>query len=196
MSLKHAILGILTLGPSSGYDLSKFMDFSISFVWNANHSQIYLELKKLKKDGMVESHIEYQISKPNKEIYRITDQGREELRNWLLKPSEKTVLKDGFLLRAFFMNHLTFDEATNKFKEFMEIQKKTLAELETIQDFAKSYVYLNPKELEQDAFYQSLVIKLGIELTKSYINWMEDSISQIESYSSRDKKAESKKASS
>ncbi len=184
MSLKHAILGILTLGPSSGYDLSKFMDLSISFIWNANHSQIYLELKKLKKAKLVESRIKYQVSKPNKEIYTITEGGRDELKRWLMQSSEKTVLKDSFLLRSFFMNHLSGEDAILKFTEQTELQKNMLSELKEIKALLKSYTDLDLKQIKKDTFFQSLVVNLGVELTKTYVKWLEKSVKEI-------KKAES-----
>ena len=52
MSLSHAILGLLTYRPLTGYGLKKIFDKSISHVWAASLSQIYRELSALKKKDM------------------------------------------------------------------------------------------------------------------------------------------------
>ena len=35
MSLKHALLGILTVRPMTGYELKQFFDSSVQHFWNA-----------------------------------------------------------------------------------------------------------------------------------------------------------------
>ena len=47
MSLKHALLGLLTHQPMTGYELKQFFDSSIQHFWNAELSQIYPTLKSL-----------------------------------------------------------------------------------------------------------------------------------------------------
>src|SRR4051812_50048874 len=54
MSLPHAVLGLLTLAPSNGYELTRRFDESLSNAWSASHSQIYPELAKLEQAGLVE----------------------------------------------------------------------------------------------------------------------------------------------
>ncbi len=41
MSLRHALLGLLSEGPASGYDLLKLFDNSLANVWPATQSQLY-----------------------------------------------------------------------------------------------------------------------------------------------------------
>ncbi|MFD0886645.1 PadR family transcriptional regulator [Streptosporangium algeriense] len=45
MSLRHALLGLLSQGPASGYDLLKTFDISLANVWPATQSQVYAELR-------------------------------------------------------------------------------------------------------------------------------------------------------
>ncbi len=54
MSLRHAVLGLLSLSPSTGYELTQRFDRSLSNAWHASHSQIYPELAKLEAEGFVE----------------------------------------------------------------------------------------------------------------------------------------------
>lgn len=47
MSLRHALLGLLSERPASGYDLLKLFETSLANAWPATQSQIYTELTKL-----------------------------------------------------------------------------------------------------------------------------------------------------
>ncbi|GAA3053757.1 hypothetical protein GCM10020000_39620 [Streptomyces olivoverticillatus] len=53
MSLRHAMLGLLADRPASGYDLMKRFETSLSNVWPATQSQVYGELGKLAKSGLL-----------------------------------------------------------------------------------------------------------------------------------------------
>ena len=51
--LKYAILGLLNQKSMSGYELSSEFESALNEFWNAKHSQIYPELKKLTEEGMI-----------------------------------------------------------------------------------------------------------------------------------------------
>ena len=52
MSLKHAILGLLTIQPMTGYELKhEAFDTSIAHFWQADQSQIYRTLDRMESDG-------------------------------------------------------------------------------------------------------------------------------------------------
>jgi len=40
----RAILGVLSFGPSSGYDIKAFVDGTLRFFWAASYGSIYPEL--------------------------------------------------------------------------------------------------------------------------------------------------------
>src|SRR5690349_17257698 len=80
MSLRHGLLGLLAEGPASGYDLARRFQEGIGSVWPAQHPQIYSELNRLSKAGLIEvdSH-----GPRRRTAYRITDAGLAEVRRWL-----------------------------------------------------------------------------------------------------------------
>ena len=55
MSLRHALLALLTAGPLTAYDISKQFSASVGFVWYAPDSQIYPALRRMEADGLVEA---------------------------------------------------------------------------------------------------------------------------------------------
>ncbi|MEH6374402.1 PadR family transcriptional regulator [Streptomyces sp. KLMMK] len=109
MSLRHAMLGLLADQPASGYDLMKRFETSLNNAWPATQSQVYSELGKLTKAGMLEVAAE---GPRGRKEYAITDEGRAELHHWLTETPPSTGRRSEALLRVFFLNHLTPVEAT------------------------------------------------------------------------------------
>ena len=69
MSLKHAILGLLTVTPMTGYDLKhRAFDVAIAHFWKADQSQIYRTLNRLSEAGWVQSEIEAQDERPDRKV--------------------------------------------------------------------------------------------------------------------------------
>jgi len=81
VSLRHALLGMLSVRPGTGYELAQRFDSSMANAWYASHSQIYPELARLQERGMVEVVGE---GARRSRTYAVTDAGREELRTWML----------------------------------------------------------------------------------------------------------------
>ena len=48
------VLGLLAHGPRSGYDIKAAVDRSTRFFWAASYGQIYPELRRLEREGLVE----------------------------------------------------------------------------------------------------------------------------------------------
>jgi DNA-binding PadR family transcriptional regulator len=104
------VLGLLALGPRSGYDIKTVVDRSTRFFWAASYGQIYPELRKLEDEGLVEGE-----DAPNggrsRRVYRLTDAGREALEAWLLGPETTIEYRDESLLRLFFADALPREQA-------------------------------------------------------------------------------------
>lgn len=110
MSLRFALLGLLAVEPSSGYDLTRRFEEGIgSFAWSAGHSQIYPELGRLSADELVEVVSE---GARGRRVYDVTPAGRAALRAWLLGPhSEGGTVRNEFVLRLFLLSALDDEDA-------------------------------------------------------------------------------------
>lgn len=111
-NLKYAILGLVNREPKTGYDIKKaFDDRALTNFWHAEHSQIYPELAKLVKEGMLDCSTVIQGQKMEKKLYAITPAGKKEFESWLEDdvPIERTY-KDIFRLRTFFSDELNPDK--------------------------------------------------------------------------------------
>ncbi len=104
----NAVLGLLSFGQElSGYDLKKWADHSLRFFfWSPAISQIYSELRRLESLGYVTSRVVAKDDTRSRRLYRITEEGREWLAQWLVnEPADVPVLKHPTILRVW-LGHL------------------------------------------------------------------------------------------
>ena len=106
----RVILGMLKLGVATGYDIKKVIDASTRFFWTASFGQIYPELKRLQRDGLVRSRQEPR-GKVKRTVYELTPKGEEALRKWLIDREDVMFeIRDESLLRLFFSDMLSKED--------------------------------------------------------------------------------------
>jgi len=86
MSIRHALLALLSEGPKYGLQLRQDFEARTGDVWPLNVGQVYTTLQRLERDGLVESDGSEEEG-PQKR-FRITDDGRAELAVWLRTPPD------------------------------------------------------------------------------------------------------------
>jgi DNA-binding PadR family transcriptional regulator len=86
MSVRHALLALLSEGPKYGLRLREEFEARTGEVWPLNIGQVYTTLQRLERDGLVESDGDVQDS-PQKR-FRITESGQSELAAWLRTPPD------------------------------------------------------------------------------------------------------------
>ena len=85
MSVRHALLALLSEGPKYGLRLQREFEERTGEVWPLNVGQVYITLQRLERDGLVESGEEREAG-PQKR-FTITPAGRAELDDWLRTPA-------------------------------------------------------------------------------------------------------------
>ncbi len=86
MSIRHALLALLSEGPKYGLQLRQEFESRTGEVWPLNVGQVYTTLQRLERDGMVES--EGADDAGPQKGFRITASGAEELASWLRTPPD------------------------------------------------------------------------------------------------------------
>jgi DNA-binding PadR family transcriptional regulator len=89
MSVRHALLALLSEGPKYGLQLRQEFEASTGEVWPLNIGQVYTTLQRLERDGLVESDGSAGDGPQN--VFRITPSGQQELTSWLQAPTDMTV---------------------------------------------------------------------------------------------------------
>ncbi|MFD9523392.1 PadR family transcriptional regulator [Streptomyces sp. NPDC059979] len=100
MALRHAVLAALLDAEYSGYELAKSFGIGVANFWHASPQQLYAELAKLEKEGLVEGRQVVQEGRPNKRLFQVTDAGRDELEAFAAAASKPLVIRDDLLVKV------------------------------------------------------------------------------------------------
>lgn len=170
---QFVILGLLTERPLSGYDIKKIIDIRFKFFWNESYGQIYPELKRMIEDELIESEI--MDSDRGKQLYRITQKGYEELKQWMYEGPGTESYRLEILLKRYFagivdptimINHIQQFEFQHK--QELNILNQFKHELETIDDPQHNHSHVLS------------VIDFGIKTNTAYLEWSKETISKLE----------------
>jgi DNA-binding PadR family transcriptional regulator len=92
VSVRHAMLALLSEGPKYGLQLREEFEARTGEVWPLNVGQVYMTLQRLERDALIAAVTdatddEEEPDSPQK-AYRITDEGHAELARWLRTPPD------------------------------------------------------------------------------------------------------------
>lgn len=187
MSLPHALLGLINYQPSTGYDLKNKFQKSIHFFWNAALPHIYRSLKQMEKEGWIASTIEQQSGKPNRKVYRITDEGKKELLHWLAEPPEELEMRHTMLVKVFFGSQLPPERLAQHLRNWREYNVNLLKQYETV------VIPVIQRQSEQasyteDANYWDLSLDYGIRHARMVIDWCDQALKSMEAEKNKKRK--------
>ncbi|MCL5292397.1 MAG: PadR family transcriptional regulator [Actinobacteria bacterium] len=101
MSVRNALLGLLGQRPRHGYELHAAFEAVVGgkLNWDVKPAQIYTTLSRLAERGLVVEKALEQAGGPEKRIFAITPEGRNELLEWLAAPVKTEHQRDKFFLK-------------------------------------------------------------------------------------------------
>ena len=168
---EYAVLGLLTFGERSGYELDKLAGRSIGYFWRPAKSKIYAILPRLVERGLATSSTVVQAKRPDKQLYRITATGRQALRHWLDGDElPRGVARDGLLLKLFFGAEGDPGTLRRQLEERRRAAEQRLAELGEIE-----------RTIDRDAdFFPYLTLLHGLEDARSTIVWADRALELLE----------------
>lgn len=170
MSLKHAILTLLETEQGSGYDLLKGFKQRLGFFWNASHQQIYLQLKKMSQEGLIEFETQTQDGKPDRKVYSITESGHQTLIDWIEAPVKVNKVNDALLVKLY-AGHLVDDTVLRD--EMAQHQETHQRMLDTFLALEQEYLNLPTKQKASfDLPY--LTLRKGILGEQSWLAWADE----------------------
>jgi DNA-binding PadR family transcriptional regulator len=171
---RYAILGILLLGPRSGYDIKKFFDRTVTNFWNESYGQIYPILKRLAAEGLVEKSIQRQVGKPDRHIYTITGTGRDEIKQWLLTPVDRQVGRHEILLKLIFGCRQAVADNIRQIEHFRNMQREDLDQTNQLMEVV-ARDYRNDPAMP----YLKLALRYGRYVNRAYLQWADEAISEL-----------------
>lgn len=179
-TLKYALLGAISRGPKSGYDLMQEFNEDMAHSWYAAHSQIYPELRRLTNEGLVEYNVTIQGQSLQKKVYMITEKGREEFQHWMTKELDLvSVPKDEFRLKMYYFDCIPPEAALAQVKSQKEKRMERISKIK----HALSHYPSCPTEPEKIADYLALTGSAMREA--SYIEWLDLCAEKIQELADR-----------
>jgi DNA-binding PadR family transcriptional regulator len=164
------ILGFLSQGEMSGYDIKSKVDTSTRFFWAASYGQIYPELKRLKAAGLIEE-VDGPQGDRRRTACRITDAGRDALVAWLSGGDWAPELRHEGLLKVFFSDATSTNRRLELMADIARHHREKLAELRDLAEADSSI---------EAGSSPDLILRFGLDFQRWIVNWWEDEIARTE----------------
>jgi PadR family transcriptional regulator, regulatory protein AphA len=163
--VSYLVLGITAVrGPTTPYQLKRFVQISIGHFWPFPHTQLYAEPARLAEAGLLDETREE--SGRRRRYYSITDAGRERLDQWLVESvTSPTEFRDLGLLKLFFSELTGTDEMLALAREQVAAHRAKLA----------VYDEIRARYAERPEFANRLLsLELGIRLATAAAGFWEE----------------------
>lgn len=128
MSLRYALLALLSVEPMTGYDLHKEFSSSVGHVWHAPDSQIYPELRRMEAEGLLAGEEVPWGQRGRKRQYHATDAGIAAFRAWMDGSLEYARLRDPIHLKAAYFEWASPDAARAQLRAHIEHHRELLSQ--------------------------------------------------------------------
>ncbi len=161
MSVRHALLALLSEGPKYGLQLREVFEARTGEVWPLNVGQVYTTLQRLERDGLVVSDPADQDG-PQKG-FRITAAGDEELAGWLRTPPDlASPPRDELVMKVLVALRLPGTDV----RDVIQVHRRYLVEL--MQQWTRI------KDLEGDADMNlALVVDAELFRLDAVVRWLD-----------------------
>jgi PadR family transcriptional regulator AphA len=155
----YIVLGLLSLaGEATPYRLKQMAAGSVGHFWSLQHAQLYTEPERLARGGYVTE--EREEGGRRRKLYRITDKGRQALRDWRAEPTDTlSELRHPGLLKLFFGA-----DPTELARVQLEAYRRELAEYERIREEMPEEAPEGPR----------LALEAGIRHARTWIDFWKD----------------------
>jgi PadR family transcriptional regulator AphA len=172
---RYAVLGMLSLGPKTGYDIKKLVERSIAHFWNESFGQIYPILRQLDSEELAARRSEQQTGRPDRHVYSLTSNGRAELEQWLGRPAAAETFRSELLLKLFLGAHVPVEASIRHVQQFKARQGQLL----------RTYAEVNRRLLREDARHPDLpywlmTLRYGQRRAQALVRWSDETLQTLE----------------
>ena len=175
---RYVILGMLSEEPMAGYDIKKLVDLRFRFFWSESFGQIYPELKKLAKEGLVEALPDAaEAGGRQKKTYGITEAGKEVFGTWMNRKPEGEKQRFEFLLKIFWAPWLPMRRIDEYVGDFMDRHGR---DLEMLRKMERELLAVAGKHPNHRWVLQT--IRLGLRVNEAYLAWGSDFLAEMEGW--------------
>jgi DNA-binding PadR family transcriptional regulator len=165
--LELAVLGLLKERSIHGYQLSRELGDSLGGLWRVSYGSLYPTLRRLERDGAIESEAGDERGARRKKVYRITPKGEQVFLELLQETPQDTQTEDArFRMRLAFFRYLppeTRIRLLERRRQALQRRLSTLAESQRAgrgdaDDYARALIEHNRSVTESDiTWLESLI---------------------------------------
>jgi DNA-binding PadR family transcriptional regulator len=102
MSVRYAVLGLISQKPRHGYETRVAFESLVGGDenWEVKPAQVYTTLDRLEEAGLVERYSDLgEGEEPSRRVYQITHRGEEALQEWFSSPVPPEHQRDEFFIK-------------------------------------------------------------------------------------------------
>ena len=169
-----AILGFLTHGPMSGYDIKKLVAESTENFWSESFGQLYPALRRLTEAGLIDKdEVPSEGGRP-RHVYSINDRGREALAAWLREPTAPPPVRIELLLKLYF--GARSDRATNR-QQILAYREQMVRDLERYRSISERLHRESADDI--DLPYWLMTLRFGERDRTAHIAWCDETLAVL-----------------
>jgi DNA-binding PadR family transcriptional regulator len=190
MSLRSALLALVSGGPLTGYDAVKHFRSSVGHLWHAPDSQIYPELRRMQAEGLLAAaEVPWGSKAATKTQYSLTDAGRAALAEWQARPLTYAPERDQAHLIAAYFEWGTPETARLRLREhiavFTAAKESAEAQARDIRDrtsptLQRRLAVTDPGEWDRIAAFKLLAYRGKIARAEAEISWARDGLQLLD----------------
>jgi DNA-binding PadR family transcriptional regulator len=181
-SSSQALLGLLTIGPMSGYELGQMVRASVGHIWSESYGQIYPNLKRLAANGLVHCKTEKHKGRPDRHVYSITKKGREQLVKWLAVPPQPEVPRNEMLLKLFFGAQVPPQLLIGNVERMVEEHRALLEKFKRVQ-----HEEIDRNSQYPDAPFWRMAARWGQIEMEAHLRWAQETLDELRKMAGKQK---------
>lgn len=170
MSLRAVILITLQREPGTGYDILQRFKAGLAHVWQASHQQLYRELDRMRRDGLLICETVPQVERPDRKVYQLTDEGQQALDTWLAEPLAASPVRQPLFAKFFAWEHWPADARR---EELATLRNQLRQRLKTYAAIEREW-FSNPQALTPAQRAPWHTLRLGRRLTETWVEWIDE----------------------
>lgn len=161
MSVRHALLALLSEGPKFGLRLRQEFESRTGEVWPLNVGQVYTTLQRLERDGFIESDDSGGVGL--QKMFKITPAGDGELAEWLRTPPDSVPPpRDELVIKVLVAVTVPGVDV----RDLLQVHRRQLVEV------MQRYTHIKAEAAEQDVGL-ALVVDAELFRLEGVLRWLD-----------------------
>jgi DNA-binding PadR family transcriptional regulator len=166
---RYVVLGMLTVGPVTGYGLRQRIAMSVGHFWHESYGQLYPTLRQLASEGLVEARAAPGGPGRGGATYHITAKGRAALAGWLSLPPVLEPQRNEVLLKVFFARAVAPQVTARNLEGVAALVRGELGQLEAI----AAQLDCAEAARHPDSACWRLTLDFGLSVLRTSLDWLE-----------------------